>query len=144
MFKTIVTVDKHQGFKSLTVKRHLSGLNNRPATVKIRSLIISKLLTISSKCGLRSSASQHSTVQLLIWNEKWRQYSYASVYWTKRQWSTKPHSFRLAFFSSIWWVTDDWLVISVVEKYFRLGLNSFIPLKKKIDLLHINYCTNYT
>jgi len=25
MFKIFVTVDKHQGFKSLTVKRHLSG-----------------------------------------------------------------------------------------------------------------------
>jgi len=45
MFKIFVTVDKHQGFKSLTVKRHLSGLNIRPATLKIRLLIISQLLT---------------------------------------------------------------------------------------------------
>jgi len=35
-----------------------------------------------------------------------------------------------SFFSSIWWITDDRLVICVVEKYFRLGLNYFIPLKK--------------
>jgi len=27
----------------------------------------------------------------------------------------------LSFFSSIWWITDEMLVISVVEKYFRLG-----------------------
>jgi len=49
----------------LSVK-HLSDLNIRPATLKIRLLIISKLLTISSNCGLRSSASQHNSVQLLI------------------------------------------------------------------------------
>jgi len=30
MLKIFVTVDKHQGFKSLTVKRHLSGLNICP------------------------------------------------------------------------------------------------------------------
>jgi len=52
MFKIFVAVDKHQGFKSLTVKRYLSGLNVRPATLKIRLLIISKLLTIFSNCGL--------------------------------------------------------------------------------------------
>jgi len=69
MFKIFVTVDKHQGFKSFTVKRCLSGLNIRPVTLIIRLLIISKLLTISSNCGLQSSASQHSTVQLLICNE---------------------------------------------------------------------------
>jgi len=63
MFTIFVTVDKHQGFKSLTVKRHLSGLNVCPATLKIC------LLTISSNCVLRSSASQHSIVQQLIWNE---------------------------------------------------------------------------
>jgi len=60
-------------------------------------LIILKLLTISSKYGLRSSACQHIIVQLLIWNEKWHQYSCASVDWTKRQWSTKPHWFRWVF-----------------------------------------------
>jgi len=61
MFKIFVTVDKNQGFKS-TVERHLSGSNIRAATLKIRLLIISILLTISSTCGLRSSASQHSIV----------------------------------------------------------------------------------
>ena len=145
MFKIFVTVDKRQGFKSLTVKWHLLGLNVRPATLKIRLLIISKLLTISSNCGLRSSASQHRTACAafnLRWNEQWRQYSYASVCWTKRQWSKKPHWCRLVFFSSIWWITDDRLVICVVEKHFQLRLNYFIPLKK-INLLHINYCTNY-
>jgi len=47
MFKIFVTVDKHQGFKSLTVERHLSGLNNRPEALKIHFLRISQLLTIS-------------------------------------------------------------------------------------------------
>jgi len=32
MFGIIVTVDKHQGFEWLTVKRHLSGLNILPAS----------------------------------------------------------------------------------------------------------------
>jgi len=64
MFTIFVTVEKYQGFKSLTVKRHLSGLNIRPATLKIRLLIISKLLNISSDCGLGSSASQNSIVYL--------------------------------------------------------------------------------
>ena len=63
MFKIFVAVDKLQGFKALTVK-HPSGLNICPATLKSRLLIISKLLT-TSICGLRSSASQHSIVQLL-------------------------------------------------------------------------------
>jgi len=34
------------------------------------------------------------------------------------------------------------LVISVVEKYFRLARKYLISLKK-IDLLYINYCNNY-
>jgi len=46
-----------------------------------------------------------------------------------------------SFFSSMWWITDNRLVICVVEKYFGLGLNHFIPLKK-INLLYIDYCTN--
>jgi len=54
----------------------------------------------------------------------------------------KSSRVSLSFFSSIWWVTDDMLVISVVEKYFRFGLKYLIPLKKG-NLLHINYCTNY-
>ena len=68
MFKIFVTVDKHQCFKSLSVKPYLSGLNIHPRTLKIHLLIISKLVTISSNCGLWSSASQHSIVQLLLWN----------------------------------------------------------------------------
>jgi len=66
MFKIFVTLDKHQHVKYLSVKQHLSGLNIRSATLKIRLLMISKLLNISSNCWLRSSASQHSIVQRLI------------------------------------------------------------------------------
>jgi len=65
MFKIFVTVDKHQGFKALTVKRPIR-LSIHPATLKICLLIISKLLAISSNSGLWSSASQHSSVQLII------------------------------------------------------------------------------
>jgi len=50
----------------LSGKRHLSGLSIRPATLKIHLLVISKLLTITSNCGFRSSASQHSIVQYFI------------------------------------------------------------------------------
>jgi len=34
------------------------------------------------------------------------------------------------FFTSIWWITVDMLVINVVEKYFRLGLKYLIPLRE--------------
>jgi len=132
LFKIFVTVDKHQGFKSLTIERHLSGLNIRPATLKIRLLIISILLTISSKCRLRSSASQHSIVQLSVWNEINSDANIAAHL------SIGPNVngqqdltvFVDFFLSSIWWIADDMLVISVVEKYFRLGLKYLIPLKK--------------
>ena len=53
----------------LSVKRYVSGLNIRPAAPKIHLLVISKLLTISSNFRLWTSASQHSSLQLLIWNE---------------------------------------------------------------------------
>jgi len=48
----------------------------------------------------------------------------------------------LSFFSSIWWITDEMLGISAVEKYFWLGLKYLISLKKNI-MFFINYCTNY-
>jgi len=54
----------------------------------------------------------------------------------------KTSQVSLSFFTSIWWIAVDMLVISVVERYFRLGLKYLIPLKK-VNLLYINYCTNY-
>ena len=48
----------------------------------------------------------------------------------------------LRYFTSIWWITVNMLVISVMERYFRLGLKYLIPLEKSY-LLDINYCTNY-
>jgi len=45
MFKTFVTVDKHQRFE-------ISGLKICPAKLKMRLLVISKLLTVSSNYGL--------------------------------------------------------------------------------------------
>jgi len=39
------------------------------------------------------------------------------------------HALLSFFFNSIWWITVDMLVISVVERYFRLGLKYLIPLK---------------
>ena len=42
----------------------------------------------------------------------------------------KTSQVSLSFFTSIWWITVDMLVISVVERYFRLGLKYLIPLKE--------------
>jgi len=42
-----------------------------------------------------------------------------------------PTGFVEFFFSSIWRITVDMLVISVVERYFRLGLKYLIPLRKR-------------
>jgi len=42
----VVTVGSINASSLLLVKRHLSGLNVRPAKLKTRSLVISKLLTI--------------------------------------------------------------------------------------------------
>jgi len=68
MFKKFLTVDKHYLFKFFVrqTTSTVSGMEIRPATLKIPLLVISKLLTLSSNCGLRSSASQHGIVQLLI------------------------------------------------------------------------------
>jgi len=38
----------------------------------------------------------------------------------------------LSFSSSVWWITVDTLVISVVEKYFQIGLKYLILLKKNL------------
>jgi len=47
----------------LSVKGHLSSLNIRPATLKNRFLLaISKLLTISSNCGLRHLSSKCTAI----------------------------------------------------------------------------------
>jgi len=48
MFKMFVTVDKRKASNLLSVKQLLSGLNIRPATLKMRLLVISKLLTVFS------------------------------------------------------------------------------------------------
>jgi len=101
--------------------------------LKIRLLINSKLLTISSNCGLRSSASQHSIVQLLIENEMNSGANTATHLFIGPNVNGKQNiTGFVEFFSSrlIWWITDDMLVISVVEKYFRLGLTYLIPLQK--------------
>jgi len=66
MFQIFVTLDKHQHLTSFVRQTTPVRLNIRPATLKIRLLVILKLLTISSNCMLRLSASQHSIVQLLI------------------------------------------------------------------------------
>jgi len=42
----------------------------------------------------------------------------------------KTSQVSLSFFASIWWITVDLLVITVVERYFRLGLKNLIPLKE--------------
>jgi len=122
---------------------HPSGLNIRPGTLKIRLLVISKLLTISSNCGLRSSASQHSIVQLLIWNEMSSDVNIAGHL------SIGPI------------VTGQQNLTGFVELFFYQylmdhgwhasrpccgkALSTWIEvfLWKKVNLLYINYCTNY-
>jgi len=49
------------------------------------------------------------------------------------------HRLRWVLFTSIWWITVDMLVISIVERFFRLRLKYLIPLKE----MYINYYTNY-
>ena len=44
--------------------------------------------------------AQH-IVFCLKWNEQWCQYSCASAYWNKNQWTTKPNWFRWAFFTNV-------------------------------------------
>jgi len=51
----------------------------------------------------------------------------------------KPHWFRWVYFSSMWWIADDMLVISVLRKStFDLDLSTLI-LWKKINSLYTNY-----
>jgi len=142
MFEIFVTVENMNASNLLSGKRHLSGLDFRPATLKILSLIISKWLTICSNCGIRSSASQHSIVQLLIWNGMKSDANIAAHLSIGPKLSGHQHLRFRCFFTSIWWITVDMLVISVVERYFRLGWKYLFPLKK-VNLLYINYCTNY-
>jgi len=54
MFKIFVIVDKYQHFKSFIRQTTftVSSLNIHQAMLKIRLLVISKLLTITSNCGL--------------------------------------------------------------------------------------------
>jgi len=44
------------------------------------------------------------------------------------------------FFTSIWWITDE---ILVMKKYFRLGLKYLIPLKKLIYCIEITVLIIY-
>ena len=119
----------------LSGKRHLSGLNICSETLKIHLFVISKFLTISSNCGLWLSASNHSSVQLLIWNDI---NSDANILQSciclldQLSMVNKTSQVLLSFFTSrlIWWITVDMLVISVVERYFRLGLKYLILLKE--------------
>jgi len=66
MFKIFVTVDKYQRFKSFIRQTTSIRLEHASSNAENRLLVISKLPTISSNGGLRSSTSQHSIVQLLI------------------------------------------------------------------------------
>jgi len=97
----------------LSIKRHLSGLNIRPAKLKTRLLVISKLLTVFfSNCGLRCFqlcdglwivCKCSIAFCSFSFEMKWTVMpnSCASLYWTKIQWSTKPHWLLLSFFSPV-------------------------------------------
>jgi len=64
MFKIFVTVDKHQRFKHLlTTSIRLEHLSSNAEKSFVNNF---KIADYFSYCGLRSSASQHSIVQLFI------------------------------------------------------------------------------
>jgi len=148
-----ITTDTINASNILSVKRHLSGLNIRPATLKTRLSVISKFLTIFFKLRVTIFSAvrwpsvrlqaQQSILLLFIWNEMnsdWWQYRCASIYWTKSQWSTKRHWFLLSYFYQYpQMICIHMLVISVVERCFRLGLNYLIPLKRKVTLYKLLY-----
>jgi len=80
-------------------------------------------------------------VQLLIWNETKSDANIAEHL------STGPNvdgqqnltGFVEFFFSIIWWITDEKLGISAVEKYFWLGLKYLIPLQKYYAVYKLLY-----
>jgi len=69
MFKIFVTIDKHQRFKSFIRQTTSIKLEHSSSNAENSFDGNFKMLTSSSNCGLRSSASQHSIVQILIRNE---------------------------------------------------------------------------
>jgi len=123
MFKTFVTVDTHQLFKSFisqttSIRLEHSSSNAENSFVnnfKNADYFFQLRVTIVCK------SAQHCTAFNLKWNGQWSQHSCASVYWTRSRWSRKP-MVLLSFFTSIWLIMVDMQVISVMEKYFRLGL----------------------
>jgi len=68
-FKIFATVDKHQLFKSFTRQTTSIRLKHSSSNAENSFVSNSKIADYSSNCGLQSSASQHSSVQVSIWNE---------------------------------------------------------------------------
>jgi len=99
------------------------------------------MLVISILLALLSASydlSQHSIVQLLLWNEINSDANIAANVNGQQNLTGFVEFFIL---TSIWWVADDVLVISVLEKSFELRLKNLIPWKI-INLQYIIYCTN--
>jgi len=127
MFKIIVTVDKHQRLKSFISQTTSVRLEHSSSNAENSFVSNFKIAGY-----FLSSASQHSTAQLLIWNEMNSDANIAvhlSV-GPLQLMVDKTSQVSLSFFASIWWITVDLLVITVVERYFRLGLKNLIPLKE--------------
>jgi len=118
-----------------SVKRHLLGLNIRPATLKSRLLVISILLTISSTCWLR--CFQLSDVLSILckpakhcvaFNLKWMNSDAIANVTAHLSIGPKANGQKNSlvwlsfFYQYLWMISVDMLVISVVERCFRLRL----------------------
>ena len=76
--------------------------------------------------------AQHSTVQLFIWNEMNSDAKIAAHLSIGPNVNGQQNliGFVQFFHQYLWMIFVDMLVFSVVERWFRLGLNHLIPLRK--------------
>ena len=154
MLEMFVTGDSINVSHLWSVKRHLSQgwtfVQQRWKVVRL--LVILKLLTVVFQTagydvfscvmafGSSASAAEHFVAFHLKWNEQWCRYSWASLYWNKSQWSTKPHWFLLSFFLPV--SVDDLCSHASYQccgKVLPTWVNFLIPLKK-VNLYKLLYC----
>ena len=142
--KSLLQLININASKLLSVKRRVSGFNFRPATLKYRLLVISKFVTISSNCGLRSSASQHSIAQLLIWNEMNSDANIAAHLSIKRKVNGQQSLTGFAEFFYQYLVDHGWHAsYQCCGKVLSTWIKVLYSSENKVFLLYINYCTNY-
>ena len=140
IFKYLSQLIDINALNVLSVKRHLSGLNFRPATLKshasnfkIADYLFKRRGTMFSAvwCLLDCLQAQHSIVQLFIWNEQWWRNiaAHLSIGQNVNDWQ-KLIGFVEFFYQYPWMISVGMLVTSVVERCYRLGINYLISLQK--------------